>query len=86
MRWRVFPTTTGLFATRPRHLAALAEVQPNAGTELPVIWRLAVCVGSKYTPLEAARLWFRARHFGMLRERREVERWEQALELPTRAW
>jgi hypothetical protein len=51
-----------------------------------MFWRLAVRVGSTYTPVQAVRLWFRAKHFGHLRERREVERWERALGLPTRAW
>jgi hypothetical protein len=43
-------------------------------------------IGTRYSLMQALRVWLRARRFAILRERKEVDRWELALGLPTRPW
>jgi hypothetical protein len=43
VRWRVFPTATGVFTTRPRHLAAVAQIRARPRPGIPVSLATFMC-------------------------------------------
>jgi hypothetical protein len=55
-------------------MAAVAEVCAVSGA-IPMMRH----IGTRYTPLQALRIWLRSRRFAKLREDAEVTRWLEAI-------